>query len=196
VAPAKAAQPAVTKETVDNPYGLGAILRQGDWVAIEELKQLCAAEPGRAQALGLLALSLRHAAEYEPPEIAAQAVLDCERAARRAMQIEPHEPHALTALASVIPLFGSWSTARTRLLEVLEHNADHPVPTQDLATLEMSTGFVRKGKAVRDRLIAQDPLAAISCYKSVYQHWSVGDLAGMDHVADRSLQLWPAHPAV
>ena len=35
--PAKAAQPAVTKETVDNPYGLGAILRQGDWVAIGTL---------------------------------------------------------------------------------------------------------------------------------------------------------------
>src|SRR4029453_19650517 len=34
---AKAVQPAVTKETVDNPYGLGAILRQGDWVAIGTL---------------------------------------------------------------------------------------------------------------------------------------------------------------
>ena len=35
--PAKAAQPAVTKESVENPYGLGAILRQGDWVALGTL---------------------------------------------------------------------------------------------------------------------------------------------------------------
>ncbi len=35
--PAKAVQPAVTKETVENPYGLGAILRQGDWVALGTL---------------------------------------------------------------------------------------------------------------------------------------------------------------
>ena len=34
---AKAVQPAVTKETVDNPYGLEAILRQGDWVPIGTL---------------------------------------------------------------------------------------------------------------------------------------------------------------
>jgi biopolymer transport protein ExbB len=36
-APAKAAQPSVTKETVDNPYGLEAILRQGDWVSLGTL---------------------------------------------------------------------------------------------------------------------------------------------------------------
>ena len=35
--PAKGMQPAVTKESVENPYGLGAILRQGDWVALGTL---------------------------------------------------------------------------------------------------------------------------------------------------------------
>ena len=35
--PAKAVQPTVTKETVDNPYGLEAILRQGDWVSLGTL---------------------------------------------------------------------------------------------------------------------------------------------------------------
>ena len=35
--PAKAAQPVITKETVDNPYGLAAILRQGDWVSLGTL---------------------------------------------------------------------------------------------------------------------------------------------------------------
>ena len=35
--PAKATQPAVTKESMENPYGLAAILRQGDWVALGTL---------------------------------------------------------------------------------------------------------------------------------------------------------------
>ena len=35
--PAKAAPPTVTKESVENPYGLAAILRQGDWVALGTL---------------------------------------------------------------------------------------------------------------------------------------------------------------
>jgi DNA-binding winged helix-turn-helix (wHTH) protein len=183
----------VVQQGIDS-WRLG--LPRGDWLVIEELRQFCVAHTDHAQAWGLLALSLRHAAEYEPPELATQAVLDCERAARHAVGLEPNQPEALTALVSVVPLFGDWSTARARLLAILAQNPDHPVPTQDLATLEMSTGRIRESKAIRDRLIEQDPLAAISCYKSVYQNWSVGDLACMDHLADRALQLWPFHPAV
>ena len=35
--PAKAVPPVVTKESVENPYGLEAILRQGDWVSLGTL---------------------------------------------------------------------------------------------------------------------------------------------------------------
>ena len=37
VAPPAKSTPVVTKETVDNPYGLEAILRQGDWVSLGTL---------------------------------------------------------------------------------------------------------------------------------------------------------------
>ncbi len=37
VAPPVKSTPVVTKETVDNPYGLEAILRQGDWVSLGTL---------------------------------------------------------------------------------------------------------------------------------------------------------------
>ena len=37
VAPSAKSTPVVTKETVDNPYGLEAILRQGDWVSLGTL---------------------------------------------------------------------------------------------------------------------------------------------------------------
>ena len=37
MAPPAKSTPVVTKETVDNPYGLEAILRQGDWVSLGTL---------------------------------------------------------------------------------------------------------------------------------------------------------------
>ena len=37
MAPPAKSTPIVTKETVDNPYGLEAILRQGDWVPLGTL---------------------------------------------------------------------------------------------------------------------------------------------------------------
>lgn len=171
-------------------------LPRADYLAIEELRNLCAAQPDHARAWGLLALLLRHAAEYEEPAAASVAVRECQRAARQAISLDPHQPEALTALTSVVPLFGGWGAARSQLIAILAATPDHPVPLQDLATLEMATGRTSAGKEIRDRLIAQDPLAAVSCYKSVYQHWAVNDLAGMDHVADRSMHLWPTHPAV
>ena len=171
-------------------------LPEPDHLRLEQVRRACALEPSNARVWGMLALLSRHAAEYAGPTEAADYVRECEIASRRATAVDPAQPEALTALASVVPLFGQWTEARRRLQSVLEANPDHPVATQDLATLEMATGRVRTGKALRDRLIARDPLAATFCYKSVYQHWSVGDLVGMDHVADRAIQLWPMHPAV
>lgn len=171
-------------------------LPEPDHVRLEQLRAACSAAPFDARAAGMLALLCRHATEYGGPNAASKYLRECEGAARRAIEIDPHQPEALTALASIVPLFGGWSEARHRLTNILEVHPDHPVATQDLATLEMATGRIRVSKLLRDGLIARDPLAATYCYKSVYQHWSIGDFARMDHVADRAIQLWPNHPAV
>lgn len=171
-------------------------LPQPDFVSVEQLRAACAAEPTNARSWSMLALLCRHAAEYGDAGSVSAFVGECESAGRRAIDIDPGQPEALTALVSVIPLFGNWTESRAGLLSVLQNNPEHVVPTQDLATLEMATGCIRAGKALRDGLIARDPLAATYCYKSVFQHWSAGDLIGMDRVADRALLLWPFHPAV
>ena len=167
-----------------------------DHLCIEQLRLACSLEPANARAWGWLALSLRHAAEYGEPAAVADHLRECEAAAGRALALEPTQPEARTALVSVVPLLGHWATARSQLLAILQQSPDCMVAAQDLATLEMATGRVREGKRIRDQLRAADPLAAVTCYKSVYQHWSVGDLVGMDHIADSAIQLWPTHPAV
>jgi hypothetical protein len=101
-----------------------------------------------------------------------------------------------TALISVAPLYGRWVDASRGLEDLCALHPGHPVPENDLSVVEMATGQVSAAKRRRDRLIVTDPLAAHFCYKTVYHHWSVGDRVGMDHAADRAMQLWPSHPAV
>lgn len=171
-------------------------LPQPDHILLETMRRECGLHPTSAQAWGMLALLCRHAAEYaEPGEVSAH-VVECESSARRALALEAAQPEALVALASVAPLFGRWGDARQRLETILKANPNHAVAAHDLAMVEMATGRVRAAKAIMDGLLALDPLAACYCYKSMYQHWSVGDLTGLDHVADRAMHLWPTHPAV
>jgi hypothetical protein len=171
-------------------------LPQPDFLCLEQLRAACRQAPDEPRLWGWTALLCRHAAEYGSPQEIARFTCECESASRRALQLDGSQPEALTALATLVPLFGEWLLTRERLLAVLKRHPDHIVATQDLATLEMATGRISEGKRIRDSLVACDPLAAVTCYKSVYQHWSVGDRTGMDRMAERALQLWPTHPAV
>ena len=171
-------------------------LPEPDNLRLEIVRRACAKDPLNAEAWGALAILSRHAAEYADPADVMDHVAECEAAARRALSLEPDQPEARTALAGVAPLFGRWADARDRLISTLENSPGHAIASHDLAIVEMATGRVRVAKQIMDKLIVADPLAACYCYKSIYQHWSTGDLAGMDHVADRAIQLRPTHSAV
>lgn len=167
-----------------------------DHLRLELLRQVTAENPDSDSAWGMLALLCRQAAEYAEPGDVGAYVAECQAAARRALALNAIQGEALVALASVAPLYGRWREGRAALTLTLEKVCGHIVALHDLAILEMATGRVRAAKAIMDDLITRDPLAACFCYKSMYQHWSVNDLSGLDHVGDRAIQLWPSHPAV
>jgi DNA-binding winged helix-turn-helix (wHTH) protein len=167
-----------------------------DHLRIEQLRQATRSDHTNAAAFGMLALLCRYAAEYGGPESTADHLAECEAAARRALALEPTQLEARVALATVAPLLGHWLHARTQLETVVGLERDCAPALHELAIIEMATGRVRQAKQLIDGLLAADPLAACFCYKSIWQHWSVGDLAGMDLAADRAMQLWPTHPAI
>ncbi len=183
-----------TLEAAFDSWRIG--IPEPDHLRLELLRRACALQPENARAHGMLALLCRLAAEYAEPGATSGHVAQCDASARRALALDPGQPEALTALASVEPLMGRWLDARNRLLAIRAMHAKHPVATHDLAVVEMATGRVRAAKDLMDSLLIDDPLAPCCCYKSTFQHWSCGDLAGMDQVADRAIQLWPMHPAV
>jgi tetratricopeptide (TPR) repeat protein len=171
-------------------------LPEPDHLRLELLRRATAEHPENSDAWGMLALLCRQATEYAEPADVPAFVAECQAAARRALSINDGQAEALAALASVAPIYGRWGDARAALTRAFERAPDHMVVLHDLAIVEMATGRVCAAKSIMDGLIARDPLAACFCYKSIYQHWSVGDLTGLDDVGDRAIQLWPNHPAV
>ena len=169
---------------------------QPDHLRLELLRKVTAEHPDSEDAWGMLALLCRQAAEYADPGEVEAFVAECQASARRALALNSVQGEATVALASIAPLYGRWREGRSALTQALDQVPGHVVVLHDLAILEMATGRVHAAKAIMDKLIAQDPLAACFCYKSIYQHWSVNDLVGLDRVADSSIQLWPTHPAI
>ena len=167
-----------------------------DHLRLEHLRQVTAEYPQSEGAWGMLALLCRQAAEYADPRHVGVYVAECQAAGRRALELDAGQAEATAALASLMPLYGRWSQARVELTRALDRVPGHVVALHDLAMLEMATGRVRAAKAIMDELIGRDPLAACLRYKSIYQHWSLNELARLDQVADSAIQLWPSHPAV
>lgn len=152
--------------------------------------------PDDPRAWGWFAFLQRNAIDYAGPERMARLVAASEASARRALLLEPMEGNALTALATLPPLFGDWNGARQRLTDVVRVAPENPRALDHLGLVEASSGRFQAAQAITEQLVERDPLAAVYAHKQVYRLWTLGRLAEMDGAADRALALWPLNPAV
>lgn len=175
-------------------------LRQGlpdaDAQGVQFLSRAVELEPSNAKAWGMLALAWRVAAEYGGPDDTAKARANSETAAMRALAHDPRQSDALTALATLTPMFGHWIETEQKLRDVLAIDPGNRFAVSALGTLLMSTGQVRECWKHLDWLDDRDPLSPNLQFRRIYTSWSLGRLSEMDLVADRALQTWPRHPAV
>lgn len=169
---------------------------QSDAQGVGFLKEAVTLNPRSEEAWGLLALLWRNIVEIGEPAEATEAFANCQSAARQALAIDVKQGDALAALAGLLPIYGDWLGAERRLDSVLK-SAPNSVPAlSELGLLQMSTGRIGDSFVTAERLAERDPLAATHQYKLIYRLWAVGREAEMDRVADRAMNLWPAHPAV
>jgi DNA-binding winged helix-turn-helix (wHTH) protein/Flp pilus assembly protein TadD len=176
------------------------ILREGwpdsEAQGVDLFRQAAKLDPGNDEAWGLLALALRNVIEQAPPNQTAEAVRECESAARRALAINPKEGNALTALAMMRPEFGNWAEAETSLRHVLKVAPDNLAAMAHLGLLFQSVGRTRASGLLNDRVVALDPLSPIYQFRRGMRLWIIGQIEESDRTIDRALQLWPRHPAV
>jgi DNA-binding winged helix-turn-helix (wHTH) protein/tetratricopeptide (TPR) repeat protein len=159
-------------------------------------KRVVALEPGRAEAWGLLAVAWRNVAEEALPDRTSMAVDECERAAQRALALDPREANALAALATLHPYFGDWGAAEDRIRKVLKIAPDNPTALIHLVTLLQSVGRARDSWDLNERGLSIEPLSPLHQYRKALKLWIFGRVPEADLTIDRALQLWPRHPAV
>ncbi len=137
-------------------------------------------EPDNAAAWGKLALAWQAAAEAAGPNDVAASINRAETAARRALALDPRQSDALTALATLTPIFGDWWAAEQRIDAVLKVDPGNLDANAALAKLSMSTGQVRAADRLNSRIAEREPLSPNRQFRRVYVLWSLGRLAEMD----------------
>jgi len=160
------------------------------------LREAVALEPRNAAGWGLLALALRNVTEHAAPGKWSAALQASERATARALAIDPGEPNALAAQATIRPEYGDWYAAEDRIRAVLSVAPDHPYSLASLGYLLESVGRSRESALVTARAAELQPLSPVYQYRLAYKHWILGRVTEADQVIDRAVQLWPRHPGI
>ena len=160
------------------------------------LREAVSLAPGDPRAWGLLSLALRDAAENAPPNQTASLVTASDDAAGHALGLDPREPNALAARATLMPAYGDWLAAEDRLRAVLAVARDHAWSLASLGYLMESVGRSRESAALTKRAAEIEPLSPVFQFRLAYKYWAIGKAVQSDQVIDRAMLLWPRHPGV
>lgn len=162
--------------------------------AVKLLERATGLDPENAHGWGLLAFAYRDRGEGGNPDVVTQSIQRSERAATKALAIDPHEGAALAALALLRPEFGDWLNVERKLLAGLQVAPNSVELLTALGLIYQSVGRARDGFIVNDKAVRIDPMSVTAQFRSALKNWILGDLPKADQVLGRALSVWPSHP--
>lgn len=158
--------------------------------------QAASLRPGAAEGWGLLAYSAANDAENQPENEVAATLDTAERAARRALSIDPQEPNALMAMVVLRGSMADWATIDRQLRHVLEVDPRNSYAMSMLVALLQSVGFNHESWVWNERLIAIEPMAPNGQKRRAFKLWIAGRIADADRAITRAMELWPKNEGV
>ena len=161
--------------------------------AVETLDKAVALEPDNAEAWGLLAYALASSGSGEE---SGAAVAAADRAARKALAIDPTEPNALTALTTFQRGMLDWASREDEYRRILAIDPANVLTIGHLATLLHGVGRSRDSYAMGERANAIAPMSPDLQFRRAMRLWIIGRVADADRVSNRSMELWPSHRLV
>jgi Flp pilus assembly protein TadD len=172
-----------------------AIPREED-TAVNLLSRAVELSPRDPEAWGLLALAYRGRVENGSPDIVTLASRECERAAGRALDLDPKEGNALTALAAMAPEYGNWLENERALRRVLAKAPDNVPALNFLTLLLQGVGRCEASFDLNERALKLDPRDSTPLWRLAMKNWIFGQPEKADQVLTRALEMWPHHPAI
>ena len=164
--------------------------------AISLIERALTIAPDDAGAWGLLALVHARADQHAAPDAVVSSTAVIDKAAERALALDPANADAKSALALAIPYFGDWLAAERRFDAVLARHPGHVI-TQDSRTFMLgAVGRMRESGLTRVAFAPNAPFDASVQYLLIYSLWFLDRIEEADRVASRAMEMWPRHYGV
>ena len=164
--------------------------------AISLIERALAIAPDDATGWGLLALAYARADQHAAPDAVVSSTAVIDKAAERALALDPANADAKAARALAIPYYGDWLAAERRFDAVLADHPGHVVTQDSRAFLLGAVGRMRESALSRVAFAPDAPFDASVQYLLIYSFWFLDRIAEADRIASRAMEMWPRHPGV
>lgn len=165
----------------------------GSLEAAKFLRQAVQIDPDDSKALGLLAFALAANSDAVGDWKTMTIVNEAERAANRALAIDPGEVNARLALTHLGRTSLDMASTEDRLRELLGQAPQNIFVMRQLWNLLQSGGRSRDALALVQRALGARPLAASNNFPLGQLQWIIGRPAEADRILERAIQYWPNH---
>ncbi|MCL9998748.1 MAG: winged helix-turn-helix domain-containing protein [Erythrobacter sp.] len=164
--------------------------------AVAHFRKAVDADPLFADGWGALALSYRHLLEMRPTGEEAALAQSARSAAMRALELDPRNADAETALILIPPIYGNWAKIERDCRAALQRHPDAWLLHGNIGNVALETGRSRAAVAHFEHAIAIDQFLPISWAKRADALWSAGRIEEADRSLSDAFERWPRHPRI
>lgn len=162
--------------------------------ALDLLRQVTVQAPGFARAWADVAVTEALAANPAPSPQRAAAYAEADKAARRALRIDPRTGLAYYALAHTLPGIANWPRRVATIQQGLRVEPDGSELHNALGRELLQVGQSGEGLSELVRAKDLDPLNVVKTSTLIPELAAHGDLDGAEAVAAKARTLWPGSP--
>ena len=162
--------------------------------AIALMQRVVALSPRFADGWGLLGLANAVASHFRERALGLSLRAHAEAAARRALDIDPHNGMGELARGVAMPLVGAWSVRERHLQRALAHAPTTEEVLEYAAVCKIFNGQASDALPLYDRM--RRPFQPQTFANYAQALWRVGQLEELDRALDEAASLYPAQPRV
>jgi tetratricopeptide (TPR) repeat protein len=159
--------------------------------AIALLTDATEADPNSATGWGALAMAYAALKRVSPASRRAGLEARSRSAANTALELEPHEPRATSALLLLDPVYRNWSAAERADRNALEHSPPIPILLFLLSETLGSVGRWREAATFSIKFDRKRFIIPGADRRVIVDVWSAGDLAAADAALKLAVEHWP-----
>jgi DNA-binding winged helix-turn-helix (wHTH) protein len=173
-----------------------ALVGQASYVDCQQsiafLREAVRIDPDYSEAWGALALSYSNMLNwYSPRPDSNQLKIATRSAARRALELDPDNPDAPSALVTMESPYRRWAEVERGLRDLLSKHPDHICSRMALANLMVETGRLTAALDIFKTVTASEPFWASAKWRVADLLLALGRLEEAEEQIDIGSRLWP-----